>query len=84
MEKLIFKIKNPEKRINLFLEELLDKKNAEKAVTETNATAKNYEARITLYSFDKDLINRIIQHPKTISAYIVKNNKVLKILKSVA
>lgn len=84
MNKLIFKMNYSGKRWADFLPEFLGKDIAEKCITEANATANNHAARIILYDFDnnKSIINKIVNNENTVSAYIVKNNKVQKVLKS--
>jgi hypothetical protein len=83
MNKLIFKMSYSGKRWADYLTEILGKEIAEKCKTESNATAKNHNARIILYNFDgnKSIINSILQNENTISAFIVRNNKIQKQLK---
>ena len=83
MSKLIFKMNYSGKRWADYLPEILGKDIAEKCVTESEATAKTDEARIIIYDFDgdKETIKKIKKNEHTISAYIVSNNKVQKVLK---
>lgn len=71
------------KRWSDYLPEILGKETAEKCKTESNATAKNHEARIIIYDFDgnKSVLDKIVNNENTVSAYIIKNNKVQKQLK---
>ena len=71
------------KRWAEYLPEILGKETAEKCKTESNATAKSHVARIIIYDFDenKSVIDKIVNNKNTVSAYIVKNNKVQKRIK---
>ncbi|MCF6184200.1 MAG: hypothetical protein L3J56_06170 [Bacteroidales bacterium] len=82
MSKLIFKMKYSGKRWNDYLPELFGKETAEKCIVESQATAKTNEARIIIYNFNgnKEILNKIKNNENTISAYIVEDNKVQKIL----
>jgi len=83
MSKLIFKMNYSGKRWADYLPEILGKDIAEKCITESEATAKTNEARIIIYDFDrnKETIKKIKKNEHTISAFIVSNNKVQKVLK---
>jgi len=83
MSKLIFKMNYSGKRWADYLPEILGKDIAEKCITESEATAKTDEARIIIYDFDgnKETIKKIKKNELTISAFIVSNNKVQKVLK---
>ncbi len=84
MSKLVFKMKYSGKRWPEYLSEILGKEIVEKCKIESHATAKTNFANIILYDFDnnKEITDKIKKNSNTVSAYIVKNNKVQKILKA--
>ncbi len=83
MSTFVFKMKYPGKRWSDYLPEIFGNEIAEKLIIETNATANTNTARIILCEFnnDKNIIEKITSNENTLSAFLVKNNKVCKIFK---
>lgn len=67
-----------------YLAEEFGKETAEKFNVQSHAASKNHDAKITLLNFDenKELIEKIKNHPGVTSAYIIKNNEVQNISKA--
>ncbi len=82
MKLLTFKIKYADKKWPVYLEETFGKETAEKFSIESNATAKTNEATINLVDFDGNskVINIVKNDKNVISAFIVDNYKVKKVI----
>ncbi|NPA43920.1 MAG: hypothetical protein GXO49_00135 [Chlorobi bacterium] len=82
MKHLSFKLKYADKRWQQYLEETFGKETSEKFSVEGNATAKTNEATVNLINFDgkKEIINTIKNDKNIISAYIIENNTVKKVI----
>jgi hypothetical protein len=82
MKLLTFKLKYADKKWQQYLEETFNKDIAEKFSIEGNATAKTNEATVNLINFDgnKEILNTIKNDKNVISAYIVENNAVKKVI----
>ncbi len=84
MKILTFNLNYIGKRWNEYLEEMFGKEIAEKCLTESMSTAKTQEAKVNILNFDgnKKVINKIINDKNVISAYIINNNEISKVLVS--
>ena len=82
MKLLTFKLKYTDKKWQQYLEETFDKDIAKKFSIEGNATAKTNEATVNLINFDgnKEILNTIKNDKNVISAYIVEDNTVKKVI----
>ena len=82
MKILSFNLKYADKRWNIYLEEMFGKEIAEKCLTESRGTAKIQDAKVNILNFDGStkIINKIKSDKNVISAYIVSNNTVKKVI----
>lgn len=66
------------------MEEMFGKEIAEKCIVESKATAKVQETKVNILNFDgnKKVINKIKSDKNVISAYIINNNEISKVLVS--
>ncbi len=82
MKMLTFKLKYADKRWQQYLEETYGKDISEKFSIESNATAKTNELTVNLFNFKEnfEIIRKIKNDKNIISAYIVSNNSVKKII----
>ncbi|MCD4791941.1 MAG: hypothetical protein K8R54_01810 [Bacteroidales bacterium] len=84
MKILTFNLNYADKRWNEYLEEMFGKEIAEKCILESKATAKMQDAKVNILNFDenKKVINKIKSDKNVISAYIINNNEISKVLVS--
>lgn len=84
MSKLIFEIKGDERKWDIVLNEFLGEDLKKEASIELDATVKNRIARVHFlnYKSNPDLINKISQSDKVLSAYIINNKKITKTIKA--
>ena len=84
MKILTFNLNYADKRWNEYLEEMFGKEIAEKCIVESKATAKMQDAKVNILNFDgnKKVINKIKSDKNVISAYIINNNEISKVLVS--
>ena len=84
MKILTFNLNYADKRWNEYLEEMFGKEIAEKCILESKATAKMQDAKVNILNFDenKKVINKIKSNKNVISAYIINNNEISKVLVS--
>jgi len=83
MSKLIFELKGDERKWDIVLNEFLGEKLKEEAVIELDATVKDHFARVHFlnYKSNPDLIKKISDSDKILSAYIIDNKKITKHIK---
>lgn len=77
MKILTFRMDFADKKWADYLTEEFGEETAKKFNVQSHAAAKIHDAKITMLNFDgdKSLIEKIKNHPKVTSAYIVKNDK---------
>ena len=84
MKILSFNLNYAGKRWNEYLEDMFGKEIAEKCLTESRGTAKKQDAKVNILNFDGNtkIINKIKSDKNIISAYIINNSEVTKVLVS--